>query len=253
MSSDAVVDGARRWLPERSSPLNPERVGLLLERERSVFRAGTTGSQRANERAMRTMPLGVPSSFQYWDPYPVSIASATGAHVTDADGRRLLDLSMGFGALLVGHLHPQVVSATQDALRTGTLFVAPSAVTAEAAERVCRRFDLETVRFTNSGTESLMYAIRAARIHTGRRGVIKVEGGYHGGYDPLTVSVKPSLDLAGPATEPFVVSPEGVETGDVQVIPFNDAEALERLLEANPNRFAVLVMEPVLACVGLVC
>src|SRR5690606_37431903 len=147
-----------------------------------------------NKRASEVLPLGVTSSFQHWDPYPISIQSARGAWLTDMDGRRLLDLSMGFGAMLVGHLNEKVVEHVTDALQnTGTLFVTPSPQATEVSERFKERFGLDMLRFTNSGTESLMYAIRSARAYTGRKAVVKIEGGYHGGYDPLQVSVKPDL------------------------------------------------------------
>jgi glutamate-1-semialdehyde 2,1-aminomutase len=252
MTTPANVDGAFRWLPKNSAPLDPVVVSRLLERERVKYRQMTSASATANSRASGSIPLGVPSSFQHWEPYPVSIVSASGAWMTDVDGRRLLDLSMGFGAMLVGHLHPAVVEAATRSLSTGTLFVTPSPVTTEAAERVCRRFGLEQVRFTNSGTESLMYAIRAARVHTGRQGIVKIEGGYHGGYDPLTVSVKPDPLLAGPAVTPSPVRAEGTEPGDVAVVPYNDIDALATLLGTNPERFAALVMEPVLENIAIV-
>ncbi|MFN9979897.1 MAG: aminotransferase class III-fold pyridoxal phosphate-dependent enzyme, partial [bacterium] len=112
-----------------------------------------------NTRAKRSLPLGVTSSFQHWDPYPISIVSAKGAWMTDVDGRQLLDLSMGFGAMLAGHLNPVIVEEVKKALESGTLFVTPSPISTDAAERICRRFGIDLVRFTNSGTESTMYAV----------------------------------------------------------------------------------------------
>jgi glutamate-1-semialdehyde 2,1-aminomutase len=252
MTSTQDDRAMHRWTPPDSSPLDRRRVSALLERERERYRRQTAGSAGAHRRAEAVLPLGVPSSFQYWDPYPVSIATASGSWVTDVDGRRLLDLSMGFGAMLVGHLHPHVVEAATRALSTGTLFVAPSPVATEAAERVCRRFGLDLVRFTNSGTESLMYAIRTARVFTGRRGIIKVEGGYHGGYDPLTVSVKPDPLSAGPSSQPVAVPAAGTEPGVVAVVPYNDLDALESVLKAAPEQYAALVMEPVLENIAIV-
>ena len=124
------------------------------------------------------MPLGVPSSFQHWDPYPIAIARAKGAWMTDVDGRAMLDLSMGFGAMLAGHLNPVVVKEAEDALKVGTIFVTPSPISRDASERLCRRFEIDQVRFTNSGTESTMYAVRTAKVFTGREEIVKVEGGY---------------------------------------------------------------------------
>lgn len=252
MPTSKLVKGAIRETQEKAVPVNKDLVEKLLNRERARYLELTPGSAAASKRAKASLPLGVPSSFQHWEPYPVSLVKGEGAWVTDVDGRRLLDLSMGFGALLVGHLHPHVMARVRLALTSGTLFVAPSPVTTEAAERVCARFDLDQVRFTNSGTESLMYAIQLAKSFTGREGVIKVEGGYHGGYDPLMVSVKPLLTMAGSAENPKAVIPKGITPGPVGVVAYNDAQQLERLLTLNPKRYAAFVLEPVLENIAIV-
>jgi glutamate-1-semialdehyde 2,1-aminomutase len=190
----------RRWLPASSTPVDPGRVEALLAAEWERFVRQTPASAEHNARASKSLPLGVTSSFQHWDPYPISIVTARGAHVTDVDGRRLLDMSMGFGAMMVGHLHPTVVEHVRSALDTvGTLFVTPSPTATEVAELFQDRFQLDMLRFTQSGTESVMYAVRVARAYTGRKAIVKIEGGYHGGYDALQVSVKPALADIGPA------------------------------------------------------
>src|SRR5512146_1073437 len=113
-----------RSLPTTSTPIDPGRVQQLLAAEWERFSSWSKGSGEHNARASRSLPLGVTSSFQHWDPYPVSVASARGAWLTDVDGNRLLDLSMGFGAMLVGHLNPVVVERVTEALtHTGTLCV----------------------------------------------------------------------------------------------------------------------------------
>ena len=182
----------------------------------------------------------------------MSITSAKGAWLTDVDGRKLLDLSMGFGAMLVGHLNPAVVAAVGKALETGTLFVTPSPSATEAAERFQRRFGLDQLRFTNSGTEATMYALRTARAFTGRKAIIKIEGGYHGGYDALQVSVKPDVADAGPEAAPTPVTPFEVEAGTVHVVPYNDLERLEQLLAEHGAEVACVFMEPVLENIGIV-
>ena len=241
-----------RHVPASSAPLDPGRVQSLLASEWERFSANTGASGALSERSRATLPLGVPSSFQYWDPYPISVVSAKGAWLTDVDGRRLLDLSMGFGAMLVGHLNPTVVAAVTRAMETGTLFVTPSPSASEMAERFCRRFDLDMIRFANSGTEATMYAVRAARAYTGRKAIIKIEGGYHGGYDALSVSVKPGLDEAGPDDAPVAVTPFEVEAGTVYPVPYNNLDRLARLLEDHGREIAAVVMEPVLENVSIV-
>lgn len=243
----------RRHVPVSSRPLDPARVQQLLRQEWDRFTASTPASGEENRRASKVLPLGVTSSFQHWDPYPISVASARGAWLTDVDGRRLLDLSMGFGAMLVGHLNPVVVERVEHALReVGTLFVTPSPLSTEVAELYQERFGLDMLRFTQSGTESLMYAVRAARAYTGRKAIVKVEGGYHGGYDALQVSVKPALEDIGPAEAPIPEVPFDVEAGTVYVVPFNDLPYLERILTEHGPEIAAVVMEPVLENLAIV-
>lgn len=233
-------------------PLDRERVRALLRSEWERFSEGTSRSRGEYEAAVRTMPLGVPSSFQHWDPYPISIASAEGAYMRDVDGRELLDLSMGFGAMLAGHLNPAVVAEVKKALTTGMLFVTPSPASREAAEIVCRRFQLEQVRFANSGTEATMYAVRTAKAYTGREALVKIEGGYHGSADSLTVSAKPALAVAGPADEPNAVVQPGTNPGVVFVVPYNDLGALERIFEREHKTIACFILEPVLENLAIV-
>ena len=243
----------RRRIPETSRPLDRSVVERLLAAELERFRDWSSGSGRHNVRAGEALPLGVTSSFQHWDPWPITITSARGAHLTDVDGNRLLDLSMGFGAMLVGHLNPVVVDAVKHALdEIGTLFVTPSSQATDMAERFKTRFGLDMLRFTNSGTESLMYAIRSARAFTGRKAIIKIEGGYHGGYDPLQVSVKPGLDEIGPADNPTPATPFDVEAGTVHVVAYNDLGQLERVLSAHGTQIACLVVEPIIENLAIV-
>ena len=251
--STAHDPGTRRRLPERSPPIDHRRVEQLLAAEWERFTSWSQASGEHNKRASRSLPLGVTSSFQHWEPYPISIASARGAWLTDVDGNRLLDLSMGFGAMLVGHLNPVVVEHVTEALtHTGTLFVTPSPQATDMAERFQERFGLDMLRFTNSGTESLMYAIRVARAHTGRKAIIKIEGGYHGGYDALQVSVKPDLADIGPAEAPIPEVPFDVEAGTVHVVAYNDLGQLERVLAEHGRDIAALVIEPVIENLSIV-
>ncbi len=242
-----------RQLPASYTPLDPARVSALMAKEWERYATTTPGSADHAARSTKTLPLGVTSSFQYWDPYPVGVKSARGAYVTDCDDRQVLDLSMGFGAMLVGHLNPTVVAKVKESLDDiGTLFVTPSPISTDVAERFKQRFGLDMLRFTNSGTESTMYAVRAARAYTGRKAIVKIEGGYHGGYDGLSVSVKPDIADIGPAENPIPQVPFDVEPGEVHVVPYNDLPAMERMLAANGDRLACVVMEPVIENLGIV-
>jgi glutamate-1-semialdehyde 2,1-aminomutase len=159
---------------------------------------------------------------------------------------------MGFGAMLAGHLNPVVVEEAKAALDTGMLFVTPSPISTDAAERICRRFGIDQVRFTNSGTESTMYAVRVARSATGKSDIVKVEGGYHGSYDPFVVSSKPSLDKAGDAEAPTPVADSNLVTGNVFVVPYNNPDALELIFQKHSKTIACFIVEPVLENIGIV-
>jgi len=172
--------------------------------------------------------------------------------MTDVDGRELLDLSMGFGAMLAGHLNPEVVKETKASLEQGTLFVTPSPISRNGAELLCKRFNIDQIRFANSGTEATMYAVRLAKAFTGKPAIVKIEGGYHGSYDPLTVSAKPALSEAGPADDPNPVITPGTNPGVVFVVPFNNLDALERRFVSDAPSIACLIMEPVLENLGIV-
>jgi glutamate-1-semialdehyde 2,1-aminomutase len=241
-----------RSVPATSTPISPEKVASLLASEWQLFTKSTKGSATESARSMKSLPLGVTSSFQHWDPYPISIVSAKGAWMTDVDGRELLDLSMGFGAMLAGHLNPVVVAEAKAALDTGMLFVTPSPISTDAAERICHRFGIDQVRFTNSGTESTMYAVRVARSVTGKSDIVKVEGGYHGSYDPFVVSAKPKVEYAGDPDFPTPVADANLVAGKVFVVPYNNADSLEAIFEKNSSTIACFIVEPVLENIGIV-
>ncbi|MEY3681243.1 MAG: hypothetical protein RL547_1856, partial [Actinomycetota bacterium] len=174
-------------------------------------------------------------------------------HMEDVDGHRYVDYDMGFGALFSGHVHPAVRRAVDAQLDNGTLFVTPCETNAEVAELLGQRYGLPMWRFTNSGTEATMDAIRVARGVTGRDKIVKVEGGYHGHHDEVMISMKPPLELAGPADRPnSVPSTAGVTKavlGDTIVIPYNDPEALDRVLRNGD--VACFIVEPVMENIGI--
>jgi glutamate-1-semialdehyde 2,1-aminomutase len=241
-----------RFVPSSSLPVDPKRVEEILKQEWELFTKGTGKSAEESRRSFKALPLGVTSSFQHWDPYPISIASAKGAYMTDVDGRQLLDLSMGFGAMFAGHLNPTVIEEIESSLTTGMLFVTPSPISTDAAERICKRFEIDQVRFTNSGTESTMYAVRVARSATEKMGILKVEGGYHGSYDPFVVSSKPALNKIGDPEDPTPAIDSNLVPGDIYVVPFNNIPALERMFERNASKIACFIVEPVLENLAIV-
>ena len=236
----------------RASDLS-DRATSITRRELDTYFERTTGSQRATERARRVLPMGVPSSFQAYDPHPIVVRRAQDAWMEDVDGNRYVDFDMGFGALFAGHCHPLVRAAIERQLDDGTLFVTPCEGNADVAELLRDRYGLPMWRFTNSGTEATMDAIRVARGVTGRSKIVKVEGGYHGHHDEVMVSMKPRIDEAGPADAPVgVPATAGITDAvlaDTIVIPYNDAAALERALSGGD--VACFIVEPVMENIGI--
>ena len=230
-----------------------DRAKDITKRELATYAERTAGSQKANARARKVLPLGVPSSFQAYDPYPIVIASADGPNMVDVDGNTYTDYDMGFGALFVGHRHPAVLRALDAQIAQGTLFVNPCESNAEVAEMLAARYQLPMWRFTNSGTEATMDALRVARAATGRHKICKVEGGYHGHHDEVMVSMKPALHLAGPADAPnSVPASAGITPGvvaDTVVVPYNDVVALERVLATG--EIAAFIVEPAMENIGI--
>src|SRR5918992_494323 len=154
------------------------RAEEITAREAKALLDRTPASKRMFDRAVRSLPLGVASSFHANDPYPVYVARGQGSRVWDVDGHEYVDYHNGFGTMLVGHAHPKVVEAIERAARSGTHFAVTTEIAVAFAEELCRRFGLDQVRFTNTGTEATMDAIRVARAFTGRDTILKIEGSY---------------------------------------------------------------------------
>ncbi len=230
-----------------------ERARTITQRELRTYIERTKGSQAATDRARKVLPLGVPSSFQAYDPHPIVVSRAQAGWMEDVDGNRYVDYDMGYGALFTGHCHPAVRAAVERQLDNGTLFVTPCEMNAEVAELLGARYNLPMWRFTNSGTEATMDAIRVARGITGRHAIVKVEGGYHGHHDEVMISMKPPLHLAGPADNPTpVAATAGITPGvmaETRIIPYNDAAALERVLSAGD--VAAFIVEPIMENIGI--
>jgi glutamate-1-semialdehyde 2,1-aminomutase len=233
-----------------------KRAAEILRKEVALYEERTPKSRALYERAHASMPFGVTSSFQQGHPYPLYLASGKGSLVTDVDGHSYVDYHNGFGTMVVGHCHPAVRAAIEGAAATGTHFAATTETAVLVAEELKRRFGLESVRFTNSGTEATMDAIRCARAAAGRDVLLKVEGSYHGHHDAVMYSVVPTMDSSGLAERPWSVPfSRGIPAdtaNSTKIVPFNDAPALEATLDELGGRVAALIMEPVMMNLGIV-
>ena len=238
------------------SGVNRARVAEIAAREEASYRQRTRRSAELFERAGHSMPLGVASSFQAYDPYPLFMTDARGSRITDADGNEFIDFDMAFGVLAAGHSHPLLAEALQYRVANGTCYTFPVEDGIALAEEIKARFGADLVRFSNSGTESTMDAIRVARGYTGREKIIKMEGGYHGHHDDVLVSIQPPREVMGPVESPATVpASAGIprsRIAETVIAPFNEPEMLERILQAHAGEIAAILVEPVQFNIGVV-
>jgi glutamate-1-semialdehyde 2,1-aminomutase len=232
------------------------RVQTLIAREEDRFRGARRRSDELWRKARAFSPRGVPSSFQDAAPQPIFIEYGRGSRVWDVDGNEYVDFHNGFGVMVVGHAHPLIVDAVSKRIARGSHFAQPVAEVAIVAEELAKRFGLPQWRFTNSGTESTLDAVRIARGFTGRERLVKIEASYHGHHDALMVSVEPPPDKMGPADEPAsVAQSEGIPKAVVAlttVVPFNDLPALDRAFKKHPDDIAAVIVEPAMMNLGIV-
>src|SRR6202158_81568 len=232
------------------------RVKELTAREEERFRQGRARSPKLWKEAREVLPRGVPSSFQDAAPQPVFVERGKGSRVWGVDGTEYVDFHNGFGVMVVGHAHPKIVEAVSHRIALGSHFAQPVAEVVEVARELSRRFGQPQWRFTNSGTESTLDAVRIARAFTGRQRLIKMEASYHGHHDALMVSVEPPPDLMGPPDAPASVpQSEGIPPAFVElttVVPFNDLQSLERAFARYPDEVAAVIVEPAMMNVGIV-
>jgi glutamate-1-semialdehyde 2,1-aminomutase len=240
-----VLDVER--LNRRAREIASVEMAKLLER--------TSVSKQWYERALRSMPLGVGSSFQQGDPYPIYLTHGHGSKVWDVDGNEYVDTHGGFGCMVYGHAHPKIVEAIARAAANGSHFAAPTPATVELAEVICARYDVDQLRFCNSGTEATMHAIRIARAHTGRDHVVKAEGSYHGHHDTVMFSVVPNADVMGgrdqPASTPMSLGTPKWLADYTHAVPFNDLTVLSNLLDERGGEIACMIIEPVMMNIGI--
>jgi glutamate-1-semialdehyde 2,1-aminomutase len=229
----------------------------ILARERKAYEAANPKSREAYQRSRRVLPGGVTRALCFFSPFPCTADYGEGCWFVDIDGNRRLDLFNNATSLILGHRPPAVMKAVREQLTRGTAFQTNTGLETRLAEMLVERVaSVEQIRFTNSGSEGTLMAIRAARAFTGRRKIAKIEGGYHGSHDAVEISVRPPLAEAGPAEAPRAVPdsagiPPGV-MADVVLLPYNDLEAARAILAREASQIAGLIVEPILGSVGFI-
>src|SRR5216683_1838740 len=226
---------------------------LFRSRCSSMVEVITRRSQEAFERASRVIPGGVNSparAFGAVGGHPIFIARGEGPYLWDLDGNQYLDYVGSWGPLILGHAHPKVVRAVEEAVRRGSSFGAPTELETELAELIVDAVpSIEMVRLVSSGTEAVMSAIRLARGFTGRDVIVKFAGCYHGHVDSLLVQAGSSATTLGVPNSPGV--PKGC-TADTLVLRYNDVSQLAEAFKAHGDRIAGVILEPVVGNMGLV-
>lgn len=203
-------------------------------------------------KAQNSIPGGVNSpvrAFRAVGGEPLFIKKADGAYLYDEDGNQFIELINSWGPMLLGHNHPKVKEAVIEAMEDGTSFGAPTAREVEIAELIVSMVpSIEKVRMVNSGTEATMSAIRVARGFTGRDKFIKMEGHYHGHGDSFLIAAGSGAMTMGDPDSPGVTKGTAKDT---LIAPYNNLEAIEELVAANPGEIAALILEPVPGNMGL--
>ncbi|NJM31246.1 MAG: aminotransferase class III-fold pyridoxal phosphate-dependent enzyme [Rhizobiales bacterium] len=234
------------WLPLRNhaadakfplmneAPISLNLDAALAEAEAN-FVAKRPKTAALHDRAKAVMPGGNTRTVLYSAPFPIRIERAEGAILHDIDGHTYTDFVGEYSAGLYGHSNPLIAKAVADAMAFGVNIGAQHVREVVFAEEVCRRFHLDLVRFTNSGTEANMMAIAAARCHTRRKKVMAMHGGYHGGTLYFAHG-------ASPVNAPF----------DVILARYNDIEATAELIEAEASDLACVILEPMLGGGGCI-
>src|SRR4051794_9640968 len=232
------------------------RVEELTKRETAALDEKHATSLSYRETAKAHLPGGVSSSWQSWPPHPIYVDRGEGSRVWDIDGNEYVDYHNGYGVMVMGHAHPKIVEAVRTRVALGTHFAQPTEDALPVAEQLTERTGLPFWRFGNSGTEATLDAVRIMRATTGRPLIVKVEGTYHGHHDALMFSLFPTREDAGPHERPLARAESLGLIPDAEksllVVPFNDADAVERAFREHEGQIAGMIVEPVMTNCGVV-
>jgi glutamate-1-semialdehyde 2,1-aminomutase len=239
--------------------LDRDRIRTLTDREHTALDQRTRASGSLYERASQVLSAGVASSYQVREPWPLYLERGQGPKVWDVDGNELWDFHNGFGSMIQGHAHPAIGRAIKERYDLGTHFAAPTEDAIVVGEELARRFRLPKWRYTNSGSESTMDAIRIARGLTGREPILKIFGSYHGHHDAVMVSIGVEYDRIGevdaPSSLPYGAGIPQAIVDLTYAVHFNDAESMERrivALDKEGRKPACVIMEAAMMNLGVV-
>lgn len=227
-----------------------------LAREIETWTTRTPQSRQAWLQARRHVPGGVSGNFRYMDPYPMFAARARGSRLFDLDGHEYVDFMLNMGSQFVGHAHARVIEAIGEQSERGTLFCMPHLGEQQVARQLAARFGHEQWRYTNSGTEATMTAVRIARGYTGKKYFVKFEGHYHGHDDQMLVTTNALLRQLGRADRGVrVPASQGIpaETYALTLMAvFNNLDSVRRLFAEHPGEIAAVIAEPIMMDCGCI-
>src|SRR5215211_7195412 len=222
---------------------------------KSMYPDPKSASRTMYDRALTSLPGGNTRTTVFMKPYPIYAARGEGCRVWDVDGNEYIDCINNFTSLIHGHAHPALIKAAKQQLALGSAFGLPTGSEIDLAELLAERLpSVDQVRFTNSGTEAVMMALKAARAFTGRPKIAKCEGAYHGSYDYAEVSLDPTPEAWGRNTPVSVAYAKGTPDNvlaDVITIPFNDTEAAVSLVREHGKELAGVLVDPMPNRAGL--
>lgn len=228
-----------------------EDIKMNLKDLQETYAAVNPASRQAYEDALGTIPGGITANVKYFAPFPLFFKEGHGAYLTDLDQHRYVDYVLSYGPLILGHGRKEIIDAMNEYLdQHGTiLYGAPHPGELQFAKLIQKYYpSIEELRYTNSGTEATLFAIRTAFAYTGKYKIAKFEGHYHGGYNEVLISVNPDVSKAGEAARP-VGLPEsrGISEQtlhDTIVLPFNNLTACREILTEHQDEIAGVIMEP---------
>lgn len=232
-----------------------EKTLEYFESVKKIYADARPNSRRLHTEACKYMPGGDTRTATFFLPFPNFIKYGDGAYMYDEDGFKLLDFQNNYTSLIHGHAHPETVEAVREQIAKGSAYTAPFEKQIELSAILTQRFpSVDMIRYTNSGTEANMHALRIARAYTGKAKIIKTEGGYHGTTDVFEASVDPNIKKAG-TLDQIKVIPEsrGVSENalkDVLVVPFNDIERTRKMIEEHYRETACIIIEPIMGSAG---